>query len=354
MRKRKLPKQKEAYSSHFSRLDRYEAAIRELIASYGKELAKLTVLTGADGSVEFCFKDYPHLKNALNSLRLQLGANISAVVQSATDEEWSKANIEGDRLVKSALGGYGAEGDFAQQYSRYFNHNEKALDAFKKRAKGGLKLSDRVWKLTGGLQSEMEAAIAASMEKGISAVQLSKKLSKYLTDFDRLKADYTERHGKSAKIEDCEYRSARLARTEINMAYRSAEQERWRQLDFVVGYEVKRSGREYPCEVCSSFAGKYPKDFVFVGWHPSCRCYVVPILKTEEEFWAWDGRGEAPTDSARRVDDTPRGFKEWIVDNQPRIRRAEDGGTLPYFLKDNRSSWAHLVEKKQAKGNKLK
>lgn len=354
MRKRKLPNQKEAYRSHFSRIDRYEAAIRELIAKYGMELSKLVVLSGADGSVEFSFKDYPHLKNALNSLRHQLGVSISAVIQSATDAEWAKANIEGDMLVRSALGGFGAEGDFVQQYPRYFNHNEKALEAFKKRTAGGAKLSDRVWKLTGGLQSEMEAAIAVSLEKGTSAVQLSKKLSKHINDYDKLKANYSEKYGKASRIEDCEYRSARLARTEINMAYRSAEQQRWRQLDFVVGYEVKRSGRDYPCQVCSSFAGKYPKDFVFVGWHPNCRCYVVPILKTEDEFWAWDGRGEAPTDSARRVDDTPRGFKEWIVDNQPRIRKAEEGGTLPYFLKDNRGQWEHLVEKKKVKGNKLK
>lgn len=30
----------------------------------------------------------------------------------------------------------------------------------------------------------------------------------------------------------------RLARTEINMAYRTAEQKRWEQFDFVVGFEV--------------------------------------------------------------------------------------------------------------------
>lgn len=38
-----------------------------------------------------------------------------------------------------------------------------------------------------------------------------------------MKADYGKRFGKATNIYDCEYRSIRLARSEINMAYRNAE-----------------------------------------------------------------------------------------------------------------------------------
>ena len=62
-----------------------------------------------------------------------------------------------------------------------------------------------------------------------------------------------------------------LERTEINMAYRKAEQERWKSFDFVVGYEVKitQNGKHVE-DICDCLKGKYRKDFKFMGWHPSC------------------------------------------------------------------------------------
>lgn len=123
----------------------------------------------------------------------------------------------------------------------------------------------------------------------------------------------------------------RLARTEINMAYRAAEQERWKQFDFVVGYEVKvtQNGKHVE-DICDCLQGKYNKDFVFRGWHPQCMCYAIPILKTEDEFWELDD-----TPSENEVTDVPQGFKDWVIDNEERIERAAERGTLPYFLRDN-------------------
>ncbi len=91
--------------------------------------------------------------------------------------------------------------------------------------------------------------------------------------------------------------------------------------------------------ICDRLKGKYPKDFKWTGWHPMCRCYKIPIMKTEEEFWAWDGNGEAPTDSVNKVNDVPNVFKDWANENQSRIDKAEQRGTLPYFIKDNKDSY---------------
>ncbi len=66
----------------------------------------------------------------------------------------------------------------------------------------------------------------------------------------------------------------------------------------------------------------------------NCMCYTIPILKTEEEFWADDS--ENSTESINEVKDVPENFKEWIRDNEGRIEKATDRGTLPYFIKDNR------------------
>lgn len=115
-------------------------------------------------------------------------------------------------------------------------------------------------------------------------------------------------------------------------------------MDFVVGYEIKLSGN-HNCkgvpagrfsDICDTLAGKYPKDFKWTGWHPNCRCYKIPILKTEEEFWEWDGRSEVTTESVNEVKDVPDEFKQWVKDNKARIDRAGKRGTLPYFVKDNR------------------
>lgn len=141
--------------------------------------------------------------------------------------------------------------------------------------------------------------------------------------------------GNAEHLKDCEYRSIRLARSEINMAYRTAENERWKQMDFVVGYEIKLSGRHPAHDICDTLVGKYPKGFVWTGWHPNDLCYKVPILKTEEEFWAWDGRSEVATESINEVKDVPDSFKKWVLDNLQRIDDAKKRGTLPYFLKDN-------------------
>ena len=35
------------------------------------------------------------------------------------------------------------------------------------------------------------------------------------------------------------------------------------------------------------------------------------------------------------VDDVPENFKKWVTDNADRIEKANNRGTLPYFLKDN-------------------
>lgn len=136
----------------------------------------------------------------------------------------------------------------------------------------------------------------------------------------------------------------RLAVTENNMAYRTADYERYQRFDFVVGIEVHLSNN-HNCkgvpdgdfyDICDELQGRYPKDFKFVGWHPHCRCYVTSILKTPEEMEADEermDRGEQPTtESENEVKDVPRGFTEWVKDNQERAKGWEN---MPYFIKQN-------------------
>lgn len=44
-------------------------------------------------------------------------------------------------------------------------------------------------------------------------------------------------------------------------------------------------------------------------------------------------------ESVNTVHDVPDQFKEWVGKNEERIAKAEERGTLPYFLRDNESAW---------------
>ncbi len=224
---------------------------------------------------------------------------------------------------------------------RYYQVNNDALQAFQRRRDSGMNLSQKLWNQAEDYKRGLEHTLSVAIEKGMSAVTLSKRVSKYLEDFPSMKKDYGERFGRATDIHDCEYRSIRLARSEINMAYRSAEQMRWEQMDFIIGYEVKLSGN-HNCkgvpqgafyDICDELKGRYPKDFKWLGWHPNCRCYVVPIIKSEERFWEdEDKRG----DDNEEITELPDNFKQWAAQNKDRIARAESRGTQPYFVRDNR------------------
>lgn len=336
---RRVPNQAKENNAHYKRIERYVSALDGIYQKATDEAVNLALLANHTGDTPFKWSDYPQTKAKLDDIKRSFARNIRGAVVNGVTAEWGEANFKNDRLAKAVIGIKKFDVDkqgnevVPQRFKRYFQNNDKALSQFiSRKDKGGLDLSKRVWNLTENYTQGLETALATAIGKGTDAVTLSKRVSKYLHDYPSLKADYTEKFGTAANILDCEWRSARLARTEINMAYRKADAERWSQMDFVVGFEVKRSGRDYDCPVCSALADKYPPDFVWVGWHPSCRCYVIPILKTDEEFWAWDGRGEAPTGSVNEVKDVPQGFKNWVNDN---MHRAKSWSSSPYFIRDN-------------------
>ena len=334
MAKPNIPSQKSRYSALNQRLNKYMLLVQQIFDDLNLEVAKAatSVSYDSESGKPFRFTDYPNLTKRIGDLQQRYVDDIGAVIFSGTSEEWKKSNEVQDLLADGVLKAYGAQVN-GEKYKIYYQPNNDALKAFQKRRANGMTLSQKLWNQAVNYKQEMEYAISSAIEKGTSAVALSKRLSKYLHDFPALQKDYKERYGKAVECHDCEYRSMRLARSEINMAYRSAEQTRWEQMDFVVGYEIKLSGSHPAEDICDMLKGKYPKDFVWTGWHPNDMCYKIPILKTEEEFWNYDSSDDKP--SSKEVKDVPDAFKKWVEDNAMRISRAEKNGTLPFFLKDN-------------------
>ena len=323
---------KAARDAHERRVRSYLAQILQIFSALGLDAARVAELVGYDGGggEAFAFKDYPAARDAVERMFATMRTQMEAVITRSTAAEWARSNEAQDLIADGVLAARKvSRGD--GRHEHLYQRNSDQLKAFQARKINGMSLSRRVWELSEGHRAGLEAAISTAVEKGMSAVVLSKKVSQYLDDFPRLRSDYRQRYGRAADIRDCQYESARLARTEINMAYRAAENARWRQMDFVVGMEVKLSGSHPARDICDTLKGRYPKDFEWVGWHPQCICYKVPILSTEDEFFALD---DAP--SVNTVTDVPEAFKRWCADNAERIAAAEARGTLPYFVRDNR------------------
>lgn len=349
----RVPNQRKEYTAHYNRVERYASLLDGIYKQADNEFAKLALSINPDLAKPFKWVDYPQIKKKVDALLKGVASNIEGVIINGATAEWEESNFKNDRLARSVIDIKKFDKDdkgrdiIPKRFKPYFNNNADALQSFIGRKQKGISLSQKVWKLSEQYKDDLELALSIGLSDGRSAAELSRDIRQYLNEpkklFRRVMRDDKLRLSKPAKayhpgqgVYRSSYKNAmRLTRTEINMAYRTADSVRWGQMDFIVGFEVKRSGRGYDCSVCSAFAGKYPKDFKFVGWHPHCRCYVIPILKTDEEFWAWDGRGNAPTDSVNKVTDIPQGYKDWVGSNRERIAQAKENGTLPYFLRDN-------------------
>ena len=311
----------------------------------------------------FAFDKYPYLRNRAKKLMLELHGALSTTVADGVRTEWDLANAKNDLLVRSVLGS-AAKHLSPERRARYFSTNAGACTAFLARRERGMNLSERVWNLTEQFKEELEMGLDLGLRDGVSAVEMSRTLRAYLRNPDALFRRVRDEHGVLHLSERAKayhpgrgvYRSAyknarRLAGTEVNIAYRTADHLRMQELDFVVGVEINLS-ENHTClgvdgkphrfhDICDDLKGKYPKTFKFTGWHPHCRCFVTPILKTEEEFDADTGRilnGEEPTGgSENEVNELPDEFKSWLQENKGRIDAATARGSLPYFIKDNES-----------------
>jgi len=380
MPKPKIPNSRKAALEHRKRIERYAALINQLYDKLNKEAAKIALSTGHDPATQFLWSDYPETRKALKDLQEQYVSDMKGIVMAGTSAEWKESNLVQDLVAQKLLKAYTGTTKAGEEYARYFQTDPDALKAFQQRKAGGMNLSKRVWNLSEQYKTELEMALSAAIEPGTSAMELAADIKTYLNEPDKMfrrfrykdeegnwqrkwKQKVTDANGKVHFIDADPkayhpgrgvYRSSarnaqRLARTEINMAYRKAEQERWKSFDFVVGYEVKitQNGKHVE-DICDCLKGKYRKDFKFMGWHPQCMCYTIPILKTEDEFFDDDDDAK----SVNEVDDVPQGFKDWVKDNKERIDKAAERGKLPYFIADNRAEVNRILEDKRAEERK--
>lgn len=342
------PKSAKQYQyEHLLRANQYSGRLTRIYDSYVAEFTKLAETLDIDPTKLFSFADYPEALERCNKTLEKVVRDVEIFFDRATREEWAESNLKNDELVDYLFEKTGIP---KERLKTFYNRNAEALRGFQTRVENGFTISDRIWKITDQYKGEIELGIDLALGEGKSAAQLSRDVRQYLKEPNNLFRRVRDKHGNLVLSQRAKafhpgqgvYRSSyknamRLARTEVNMAYREADAARWDELPFVVGYEIHLSGRHPAPDICDDLKGKYPKDFKFRGWHPHCFCYCTTILSTDEEFDEMQRRilnGEDVSNmhSENEVTDVPEGMKDWISDN---AERAKGWSSVPNFIKDN-------------------
>lgn len=367
----------------FKRTEGYAINVRNLYRDTMMQLINLVKGTELEDGKPFSFSEYSYGDEATVIFR-SLYSRIYQEIRGDVEKEWMLSNTNNDELIKSVFGEHAIQDN---HFARFFDRNKEAMNAFfSRKTDSGLNLSQKVWKYTGQYREELENCLDLAIGEGVGADKLASKIQKYLQDPDRFYRRFRVRTGTDdsgnptygsiwkRRVYDKEiegykwvdddpkkyhpgqgvYRSSyknaqRLARTETNIAYRTADYERWQQLDFVVGIEIKLSNNHPHTDICDDLAGIYPKTFKWTGWHPNCRCYQTPVLATEGEIDDMLDKILSedtvdPMESSQAVEEYPDEFKEWVKENEERMENAEAKGTLPYFIKDNKTDVGDILK----------
>lgn len=375
--------------------------LNNLFAVYNKRLGrlysdyvkKLTFLGYGEDVLEddalFNFDNFPQLKARLNDIFNDYYQNSLLCYKSGITDGVALA-YNHDEMV---IGGYSVLTDKAIRVAR-----DTAAATFisnRLKTKNGLNLAQTIWNYCQQTKSEFEMAmsntIADGIKKGSSAEEVGKSIRKYLNDPDMMYRRYhtikVQKNGKKKDVvtwrrrriidgkvrfieEPLEkvgmgvYRSARknalrVARTEINSAYHKARNERWQNEPFVIGQYIHVSPQHNIDDICNDLEGRYPKDYVWISWHPQCICTSDPITIQGEEKKEFYKRLMAGEDMSNYVSPfavltMPEKYNQYIKDNSEAIVKAGMRGKLAWHLQDNTKYWAHLLSPSDRKKLGLK
>ena len=345
-----------------SLLNRRLKEIERLIDEALDQIARSSAGKVIDPEKAFRLEDFPVINRKVKRIIRDLGKELVSSIEDGDREQWLVSAEKNDSLVDSLIKGTSIPKETIEAWKQ---PNLDALQAFQQRKTDGMNLSRRVWNITDQIRLDLEMALDIGLGSGLSAADLSREVRKYLKYPDKLFRRVRDKNGNLRLSKNAAafhpgrgvYRSSyknalRLAATENNMAYRKADNVRWGQLDFVIGQRIGLSNNHPVADICDDLKGDYPKDFVFTGWHPFCRCHAESILASGKEFDEYQRRileGEDVTGFrfSGRIAEPPVNFQEWVQDNREKIKNAK---SLPYFIRDNRNIVNKVLNNKSALG----
>lgn len=341
--------------AHYRTTEQYANAVDRLFEIATNEIAQAASKADFDPDKPFSFDDYPKVKSAMQKIVSGLTKKVEAVVETGSRKQWLFACKKNDAFIKSVFDTTKLK---KSELKQMMDKRLDALATFQGRKVAGMNLSQRVWKYTTQFREQIEHALDVGLGEGRSAQELSRDVRQNLQDPNRLFRRVRDKRGnlvlsKAAQafhpgqgVYRSSYKNAmRLTRSEINMAYRESDYQRWQNLDFVIGFEIMRSNHEplCKCSICEKLVGRYPKTFKFVGWHPQCMCFAVPIM---EDFYsegrrndrvnrlkaALNGTTAKKYISPETIDKMPDGFTEWVDAHK---EAQKNWSSTPYFIRDN-------------------
>ena len=338
---------------HYRETEAYAQAVQSLYDKATLAITRAAARGKIDPDTPFSFDMYPSVQKEMQRITEQLAERVTVVIETGSKKQWLFACDKNDAFLSSIMDTSKLS---KSRLKKMQDRNLDALAAFQGRKVDGMNLSQRVWKYVGQYKDQLENALDVGLGEGRSADELSRDVRQNLRDPNRLFRRVRDKRGNlilskraaafhpGRGVYRSSYKNAmRLTRSEINMAYRESDWQRWQSLDFVVGFEIHRSNHEplCKCDTCAKLVGRYPKTFKFKGWHPQCMCYATPILMDEETFdenelgdlkAALRGTTYKHQQAKNAVSDVPDGFKAWVKDH---VEAQKGWASTPYFIKDN-------------------
>jgi len=221
-------------------------------------------------------------------------------------------------------------------------------------------VSGRVWNITKGFYKNLNYVLKSGLLEGKSANDIKIQLTRLLNQPERMDINELRRQGfvrsggerayRKLEKEILNYKPGRgiyksskknayrLARTEINRAYRAQDNDIRQRLPFVIGIEVKLSASHPFFDICDDMQGTYPKDFNFMGWHPNCICYSVPVMATKDQ--AAKLIANKPVKIAR-VERIPKRAQNYVEKRAKKFSEKK-----PWFVDENKKYFEPVIKKK--------
>jgi hypothetical protein len=317
----------------------YDKKFRELFNKVADQFAALSNDPNAKFTKSFRYNGAVNKK--IDIIIESFNQDILNLTELEIEKAWDLSNEKNDLIVKDYLKTIG-EIKTAQK-AAYLIPNIPALKAFISSKHGTETIADTVWQVAKQTRAEMEVHLGIGLLNGDSAQIVSRRIRQYLKNPDALFKRVRDNQGRLVAskamlankpgqgVYNSAYKNAmRVARTNANQAFLLADHIRWSKLPMVIGVEISLSAQHKIYDICDECQGTYPKEFIFVGWHPQCLCHETPVLMPREDFKAYL-KGDKPL-KAEQITDYPENFIKYTKDN---FEKYSGYKSIPFWIEDN-------------------
>lgn len=355
-------KDKEKYKKWLKEQDRLLSQLQQLIynnclLSLNIAGVKKAISSGNDG---FFFVHNTAANNEVDKLFANMAKQMDYLLLNGIKREWKQSEENFWDKLELAFSKTARDKKAFDQIREQATQSsrDKTAQSFYNKKRDGLSVSERVWNLSGNAKKEMEIIIQNGIKEGKSAEDIQKSLKNYLKEPDKLFRRVRNKETGELELSRAAqkynpgqgvYRSAyknamRLARTEMKAANCEAAWNAAQNNPLITGWHIVLSNNHTTLingvpvpfkDICDDLQGVYPKTFKFTGWHPMCRCEMLPITitKTEsKELYKNIFDGKRDEWKPEQITKVPKEFTEWVQQNQ---ERAKGWKNMPRFIKDN-------------------